>query len=81
MKKEIKKLTNLEKLVRLESAKILKRLEFAPRSQSFAFVALPQYAQSARYPDSFILRPSANSQVQDDMCGVQGDMCGVYHDM
>ena len=27
-------------------------LEFAPRSQSFAFVTLSQYAQFVRYPDS-----------------------------
>ena len=32
-------------------------LGFAPCSQSFAFVALPQYAQSVRYPD---FCPSAN---------------------
>ena len=36
------------------------RLGFAPRSQSFAFVALPQYAQSVRYPDFTSFHPSAN---------------------
>ena len=35
-------------------------LEFAPRSQSFAFVPLAQYAQSVRYPDFTLFHPSAN---------------------
>ncbi len=74
MKEKIKNTKILEKTVGPDKAQILKRLGFAPRSQSFAFVALPQYAQSVRYPDSFTLRPSANPQVQDDMCGVQGNM-------
>ncbi len=30
------------------------------KKSGFAFVALPQYVQSARYPDSLPLRPSAN---------------------
>ncbi len=48
MKEKIKNVKILEKTVRPENGKILKRLGFAPRSQSFAFVALPQYAQSVR---------------------------------
>ena len=36
------------------------RLGFAPRSQSFAFVASPQYAQSVRYPDFTSFHPFAN---------------------
>ena len=36
------------------------RLGFAPRSQSFAFVPLAQYAQSVRYPDFTSFHPSAN---------------------
>ncbi len=67
MKKEIKNVKILEKTVGPDKAQILKRLGFAPRSQSFAFVASPQYAQSVRYPDSLLLRPSANPQVQHDM--------------
>ena len=62
MKEKIKNTKILEKTVGPDKAQILKRLGFAPRSQSFAFVALPQYAQSVRYPDSLPLRPSANPQ-------------------
>lgn len=41
------------------------RLGFAPRSQSFALTALPQYAQSVRYPDLFaLLTPSVRKYAE-----------------
>ena len=38
-------------------------LEFAPRSQSFAFVTLSQYAQSVRYPNYTSFHSYANSLI------------------
>ena len=44
-------------------------LEFAPRSESFAYVPSAQLAQFPRYPESF--RPYANSQ--GNKCSLRSD--------